>query len=480
MGDVVEFSPPGPNPTFVGKGSKIEHPDLLPLFWGPYWPGSDPMSSGEILKAASTLLGSPYLDGLKQYGYVGPVSMRDPMFVSYQPNVADLQATSITTAVNNMINDLLDKDQIANVDDNHDLIVAVFIDPSVPAPSTEIGSNQDIDDPEFLDDDTRFEDFWVITASRDLRTVMQIFSHELVESITDPFGTGWEQTFPLPPPNEDQIADVCNQPGIVNGVGVVAYWSNTDQACIIPTSGTRRVTLSSPIVNQTGETSVWKQVYVDLGTLCAKGFFDYTEYNYGNSIQIHADIVGYESPIVRWTINGQPVPVILGTLQVAATWDNPPASRFSPVIIRKPTATLQTTCSSDHAADISIDIAVGEGNVDLEIVCQAVESFDSSSEGGKGLTNHEALLSFTVTNQKLDWGQGYSDAVQSCQHVRHLAAGPGTNPRPGDPFDIAQALRQLFNSGTQQSERLLRAAELIRNHSEELAEALTSQAQEPE
>jgi hypothetical protein len=482
MGDTVEFDPQGQQPTFVGKGSKIEHPDLLPLFWGPYWPGSDPMTSIEILQAVHALADGPYLDGLKQYGYVGPVSVRDPMYVSYQPNVSNGQPTSVTRAVYNMIQDLLNKDEIANVDDNHDLIVAVFLDPSIPQVSTISGSNTALDNPEFLDDATRFEVLWVLTASLNFGSVMRIFSHELVESITDPYGTGWEQTSPPPPPNQGQIGDVCNQPGIVDGVGVVAYWSSADRACIIPTSGARRLTLAPPTINQTDNPRVPKQAFVDLGTLCARDFFDYVEATYEHSIQLHADIVGYESPSITWTINGEPVPLLDGTLEVPATWDDLPVSRFSRVVIRRPTATLQTLKLSPESTDIRIDIGPGQGNVNLEIVCSAVESFDSISNGGRGLTNHHAVLSLPVTNQKLEWGQRYQDAVKNCQHVRHLAAGPTPSigpSTPGDPFNIAQALRRLLaDSGSQQSERLLRAAALIKNHSQEVAEALESQAEE--
>lgn len=77
---------------------------------------------------------------------------------------------------------------------------------------------------------------WV-TNNGTLSSLTTIFSHELVESVTDPEGTtvtgvpgtcsqsGW-----------CEIGDICNTTGIVNGVVVQSYWSDQDQACVIPTS----------------------------------------------------------------------------------------------------------------------------------------------------------------------------------------------------------------------------------------------------
>jgi hypothetical protein len=77
MGDIVTFSPnTAVNPTFVGKGSKIEHPDLLPIFRGAYWPGSGDLTVGSIMNGIYSIVGGPYLQGLRQYGYAGPVNVR--------------------------------------------------------------------------------------------------------------------------------------------------------------------------------------------------------------------------------------------------------------------------------------------------------------------------------------------------------------------------------------------------------------------
>src|SRR5438876_354275 len=88
MGDIIKFTSPAGTPTFVGKGSKLEHPDILPVFWGPYWPGGAAVNTGAIMQAIRSVCTGPYLNGLKQYGYAGPPSVRNEMIVSSMPGIA--------------------------------------------------------------------------------------------------------------------------------------------------------------------------------------------------------------------------------------------------------------------------------------------------------------------------------------------------------------------------------------------------------
>ena len=86
---------------------------------------------------------------------------------------------------------------------------------------------------DFDNDNAHFA--WV-TNNGTLDSVTRIFSHELVESATDPEGSailgtpgtcaqsGW-----------CEIGDVCSTTGRLNGVLVQSYWSQRDGACIVPT-----------------------------------------------------------------------------------------------------------------------------------------------------------------------------------------------------------------------------------------------------
>jgi hypothetical protein len=73
---------------------------------------------------------------------------------------------------------------------------------------------------------------WVQFGS--LKSMTTIFSHELVEGITDPHGDGI-QIDPTDSTDWNEIGDACEgNVGLVNGVQVQAYWSRKDNVCVIP------------------------------------------------------------------------------------------------------------------------------------------------------------------------------------------------------------------------------------------------------
>src|SRR5205085_12136517 len=72
---------------------------------------------------------------------------------------------------------------------------------------------------------------WVAFGSRAF--ISSVFSHEVVEALTDPEGDG-VQVNPTNPSSWNEIGDVCRTTGLVNGVTVQSYWSQTDSACVIP------------------------------------------------------------------------------------------------------------------------------------------------------------------------------------------------------------------------------------------------------
>ncbi len=74
---------------------------------------------------------------------------------------------------------------------------------------------------------------WVMNDGT-LDSVTTIFSHELVETCSNPDGNGFQVT-PLEPNSWNEIGDVCEgNTGKLNGVTVQAYWSQFDGNCVIP------------------------------------------------------------------------------------------------------------------------------------------------------------------------------------------------------------------------------------------------------
>jgi len=72
------------------------------------------------------------------------------------------------------------------------------------------------------------------TAQARLDLITSVFSHELAESVSDPDGDG-TQVNPRNSSNWNEICDVCCSSYRLNGVLVQSYWSDRDQACIVPT-----------------------------------------------------------------------------------------------------------------------------------------------------------------------------------------------------------------------------------------------------
>jgi hypothetical protein len=491
MGDTITFKPnTGTNPIFNGRGSIIQHPDILPIFRGSCWPIGCTVTSNDIMKALYLLVNGPYLQGLSQYGYVGPTQVRNAIidntpFVNPLPPAPGISPTkAITDAVKGYLESLVNNDSIDNVDDNHDLIVMVFLDPSISSPGPS-GANTPMEIFELLDDNIRFQWAWITTSSNNLAFITRVLSHELVESITDPFNSGWFQTSPAPAPGSGQIGDVCNQPANVNGVWVSAYWSNADNACIVPTSGTRKLFLSQTLDKHEPYDGQNRQGYADFPIICGGGrYFDYFERTYLNVFTIHAKFDGYESPVVNYTINGQEVPILQGTVEVDAVWDVPRSNPFFPDFTLKPlTARLTTWNPSTMSTELKISVGPHEGNTSLRIVVNASESFDNPNVGG-GSTKRTAFLDIDLKNQEIIWGSGHDSAVKNCNHMKHLSDGPNAvfgPPRPEDPFEMVDiVVRAVRDQSSSRVKNLMKAAELVKSSRPEVAKALVSLAQRVE
>ena len=463
----------GITPTFVGNGSKVEHPDLQVIFWGPFWPGGGALNQTALMNAFTSICNGPYLSGLKQYGYVGPVNIRPPMVISNPPNIAlpalangVSQSAVVYNAVYNFVSNLVNNDNIPNVDDNHEIIVMVVIDPAVPFPqnqsasgaiSTVFGSHGKLEIFEFLDDNTRFAVGWVGTQAGTLGQPNQTtwtFSHELVESITNPFpNSGWVQTAPPPAANQGEIADVCNVRAEVDGVTVASYWSIADGACIIPTEDRSCFVTWSPPNPSIPHDSPTQTTYHDFGPLCASGYYDYVERTWDNTITVTTILKGYQAPAVTWTINGTPIPApVIGPglsfLPVPATWERAGSSALGVLRPRPRPPTILRILNNNTSLVISV--GPNMGNTSFTVNATAVEAWDSVP-GTQVTTSNSGSTFVDLLNQKIIWSESYQRDQHECLRRHGLHAGPlggYQGPRdPGDPGpggireDVLQALR---------------------------------------
>jgi hypothetical protein len=331
-------------PTFVGNGSKLEHPDLQMVFWGPNFPANGPLSVGSVMQAVNSIVTGPYMEGMKQYGYIGPVNVRQPIVNTGNPNINYpglglnvSQEPSVMNAVQGLVDNMVSNDTMGDVSSNHDLIVMVVIDPTIRFPQNEdgvgnittvLGAHAKYEKPRFLAPAIRFSQGFVCTQPFGKLSAFDqftaTFSHELVESISNPFnGSGWVQTVPAPVGGAGEIGDVCNNLScVVDGIAVQPYWGVQQAACILPTE-TRQTFLTQRLTKHVNTDSPKEFAQVDLGPLCGSGNFDYVERSWDNAVTLTATHTGYEVPLFQWSINNVVVPAGNSTVTVACTWQAP-------------------------------------------------------------------------------------------------------------------------------------------------------------
>lgn len=336
-------------PTFVGKGSKIEVPDLQVVFWGPSWPGNGQLSVGGLMQAVNSIVTGPYLEGMKQYGYTGPVKVRQPIVNTGNPNISYPapgpnvdQSTSLLQTVQNLVQSMEQNDAMGDVSSNHHLLVMVFLDPTIPFPrtfdangnpqSTIFGEHAKYERPRTLAPAVRFAYGWVGTRPGSGMGAFDqstwTFSHELVEAISNPFpNSGWIQTAPASASGSGEIGDICNNTAcVVDSIAVQPYWGVQQGQCILPTES-RQLHLAQSLIKHIPLDGPTQQANVDMGVLCGGvQTFDYVERTFHNVVTVNALHPGYEVPQYTWTVNGTVVPAGNSTISVPATWDPPRVS----------------------------------------------------------------------------------------------------------------------------------------------------------
>ncbi len=234
----------GPGTTFVDNGGLVfPNAHIQLIFWGSAWNTSPTPSVSEITNAVINIVYGPYMSGLSQYRCIKNASYRGNTVVtsSNPPNPFS------DTDVGNFITTLIGNGTLPEPDEDNQILYCVIMPVGVNNTSSGfVGEHSyftytDVD-PGSGTQNIRAHFAWV-TNNGTLDSVTRIFSHELVESCTDPEGTailgvsgtcsqsGW-----------CEIGDVCSSTARLNGTLVQSYWSQNDHSCIVPT------TLQIPLV----------------------------------------------------------------------------------------------------------------------------------------------------------------------------------------------------------------------------------------
>jgi hypothetical protein len=216
------------------NGMILTHVQVQLIFWGSAWAGDASPSANAVFNAAQTILSGPYMSKLSQYRGIGNGTMLGKLVI----NPSDPPNPFSTDNVAQCVLHLIGAGQVPKPEDDQQILYCVFLPVGVNFNQPYINGihsfiyNASYSFPLEIDlDKVLFA--WVLNDGT-LDSITTIFSHELVESCTNPDGNGFQVT-PLDPNNWHEIGDVCEgNSNTLDGVKVQAYWSQSDGGCIIP------------------------------------------------------------------------------------------------------------------------------------------------------------------------------------------------------------------------------------------------------
>ena len=210
-------------------GPVIQIPRVQLIYWGNAWTSSPPPtpSADDTTSAVRTMLAGPYMTGLVEYRQVGRGHLLGASVISS----SDPPNPFTDSDVANMISARIGDGTLPGVDEfNQNLYMVIMPQGVNNSTSGFVGEHTYYSDG--LGHNVHFA--WV-TNNGSIDSVTRIFSHELVESCTDPEGsaiTGVTGTC-----NQSgwcEIGDICSTTAVRDGVTVQSFWSDQAASCVVP------------------------------------------------------------------------------------------------------------------------------------------------------------------------------------------------------------------------------------------------------
>jgi hypothetical protein len=228
--DVVNATYPGA-PANVqwsnNGGGMMNRGKLYVVFWGSEWAKNPPPtpSAQDLVNDFANILTGPYQTALAQYF---PYQFQRTVWGDAWIDNRSVPAYKYTSADTNYEAWLMMTSGPINADSG--TIVCIVMPPGSSPAANVLGNHGWSIQPDLQ----QIPVMYVAYNSR--ATMTCAFSHELAETITDPFGDA-VQIEPRGSIDWNEIGDTCNQIcDTLNGVSVQSYWSYIDQSCVIPQS----------------------------------------------------------------------------------------------------------------------------------------------------------------------------------------------------------------------------------------------------
>jgi hypothetical protein len=214
------------------------------IFWGQDWQkGSLP--SQEVTDATKTVMASPYMSGLKQYGVKGARFKGSVSITNWQAPQG-----FVTGDTQKVVAAMVAAGKVDAPQDNSQMLYVVMVPQGVKTGENADGMHSYY---HYVSVDALglpsvgVAHFAWVSSNGDLGTTMTRTVHEIIEAASDPEGTGWKASMWVSQfrAGWDEIADACSVADMFKGgpqeqeggVSVPSYWSQADQACIVPLQG---------------------------------------------------------------------------------------------------------------------------------------------------------------------------------------------------------------------------------------------------
>ncbi len=210
-----------------GGGPFLNQPQVICAFWGSIWNTAISPGVGDVY-AALTSLSTPVTNQYGSYSYFDGLGSGWGFDLALPPIV--ITSSTVTIPVTFAPSDIENAARaITNSLDpkiSWDLIV-IFLPPGYSTPGAN-GAHSFYHDAGV----PSVEYAWIDYAAQ-LSGITFVFSHEMVEAMTDPHGDGM-QVNPRNPTSWNELCDVCCSSGVYNGVTVSSYFSQAVGACMLP------------------------------------------------------------------------------------------------------------------------------------------------------------------------------------------------------------------------------------------------------
>lgn len=228
---------------FVDHHGLVLRSELVYLiYWGNAWtqPGAIAPTADQVTGAVRTMLASSYLTGLAQYRGIAHAQVRGSRVVASSEPPAGFSDGKVERFVRHQIS----AGTIPAPDAEDQTLYGVVMPPGVQAGDDEDWSGEH---------NTHGRHghgvhYAWFTNPGTIDGLTVIMSHEIVEAATDPEGSGFlgvDGTC-----SQDgwcEIADICGNTGVVDGVMVESYWSDAAGKCVVPVRPTYRGSASQTV-----------------------------------------------------------------------------------------------------------------------------------------------------------------------------------------------------------------------------------------